>query len=50
MDALRDLFGREIDLVWYGGIQNPYFKSEVDETKILLYDAQSEKVETKHSS
>ena len=44
MDALRELFNREIDLVWYGGIRNPYFKEEVDETKVLIYDEAGEKV------
>lgn len=44
MDALRKLFQREIDLVWYGGITNPYFKEEVEETKVLIYDEAGEKV------
>ena len=44
MDELRALLQREIDLIWYGGIRNPYFKEEVDETKVLIYDKESEKV------
>ena len=43
-DALIELFDRKIDMVWYYGIKNPYFKEEVDETKILIYDQRSEKV------
>ncbi len=37
-DAMKDLLGREIDLVWYAGIRNPYFKEELDETKVLLHE------------
>ena len=36
-DALIALFDRKIDLVWYYGIKNPYFKEEVDGTKVLIY-------------
>lgn len=43
-DALKKLLDREIDLVWYDGIKNPYFKEEVDETKILIYDQEAEKI------
>lgn len=35
--ALEDLFKRDVDLVEYNAIKNPYFKEEVDETKLLLY-------------
>lgn len=35
--ALEDLFGREVDLIEYSAIRNPYFKEEVDETKELIY-------------
>ncbi|MDX2247551.1 MAG: hypothetical protein SF052_12280 [Bacteroidia bacterium] len=34
----------EIDMVWYFGIKNPYFREEVDETKVLIYDPRSERV------
>jgi hypothetical protein len=44
LDQLESLFGRKVDLVWYKGIKNPYFLSEVDKTKILLYDRQGEEV------
>ncbi|MBR3744892.1 MAG: nucleotidyltransferase domain-containing protein [Bacteroidales bacterium] len=35
--ALEDLFRREVDLVEYEAIRNPYFKEEVDETKRVIY-------------
>ena len=44
LDSMRELFKREIDTVWYPGIKNPYFKEEIDETKVLLYDKNREKV------
>ena len=43
-DSLQKLLKRPIDLVWYDGIQNPYFKEEVDETKVLIYDQRIEKI------
>ena len=38
-EELEILFNREIDLIEYRAISNPYFKEEVDETKILLYES-----------
>lgn len=35
--ALKDLLRREVDLIEYSAIRNPYFKEEVDETKELIY-------------
>ncbi len=35
--GLEDLLGRQVDLIEYSAIQNPYFKEEVDETKELIY-------------
>ncbi|MDX5339939.1 MAG: nucleotidyltransferase domain-containing protein [Cyclobacteriaceae bacterium] len=35
--ALEDLLEREVDLIEYSAIRNPYFKEEVDETKELIY-------------
>ena len=35
--ALEDLFGRDVDLVEYCAIKNPFFKEEIDETKQLVY-------------
>lgn len=43
-DALQSLLQRPIDMVWYAGIKNPYFKEEVDENKRLIYDKETEKV------
>ena len=36
-DALRSLFGREVDLVDESAVKNPYFKAELEETKYLIY-------------
>ncbi len=36
-DALRTLFGREVDLVDESAVKNRYFKEELDETKRLIY-------------
>ena len=37
--ALQDLFGREIDLVEYSAIRNPYFLDSVQSNRIVLYAA-----------
>ncbi len=39
LEDLERLFGTGIDLVEYGPIKNPYFKKEVDETRIVIYEA-----------
>lgn len=39
IDALEQLFGREIDLVIESSLKNKYFIEEVNETKQLLYVA-----------
>ncbi|MEM7372437.1 MAG: nucleotidyltransferase domain-containing protein [Bacteroidota bacterium] len=44
LDSLTKLLDRKIDLVWYKGIKNPYFKEEVDNSKVLLYDVKGEKI------
>lgn len=36
--ALEDLFGRKIDLIERAAIQNPYFKEDVEESKLLIYE------------
>ena len=36
-DALRTLFGRDVDLVDESAAKNRYFKEELDETKHLIY-------------
>lgn len=38
--ALEDLFNREVDLIEREAIRNPYFKEEVEETKLLVYGSQ----------
>ena len=35
--ALVDLLHRDVDLIEYNAIRNPYFKEELDETKHLIY-------------
>ncbi len=35
--ALEDLLNRDVDLVEYNAVKNPYFKEELDETKQLIY-------------
>lgn len=35
--ALEDLLKRNVDLVEYEAVRNPYFKEELDETKQLVY-------------
>ena len=39
LEALRELFGRHIDLVTESAINNPYFRESVEESRILLYAA-----------
>jgi len=39
MIDLEDLFGRKVDLVSYPAIRNPYFKKNVDQTRVQLYAA-----------
>lgn len=36
-NALKSLFGREVDLVDESAVKNPYFKEELEETKYLIY-------------
>jgi uncharacterized protein len=42
LEALQELFGRKIDLVEPGAIRNPYFREEVQATRIPLYEATGE--------
>ncbi|MDE7421624.1 MAG: nucleotidyltransferase domain-containing protein [Muribaculaceae bacterium] len=35
--ALKNLFGRDVDLVDEMSVKNPYFKEELEETKYLIY-------------
>ncbi|MBD5178998.1 MAG: nucleotidyltransferase domain-containing protein [Muribaculaceae bacterium] len=36
-NALKKLFGRNVDLVDETAVRNPFFKEELDETKCLIY-------------
>lgn len=37
LDELKSLFSRNIDLVCDDSVQNPYFRKELDDTKLLIY-------------
>lgn len=39
LEALREMFQCNIDLVEIGAIRNPYFQASVDRTRLLLYSA-----------
>ncbi|HEX9844454.1 MAG TPA: nucleotidyltransferase domain-containing protein [bacterium] len=39
LEALQDLFRRSVDLVELGAIRNPYFRSSVERSRVLLYAA-----------
>ena len=39
LEALQELFDRHIDLVMESAIKNPYFRQEVERTRMLLYAA-----------
>lgn len=43
-DNLESLFKRKVDLLTEGSIQNPFLKSNIDQTKKLIYDRKREKV------
>lgn len=43
-DELEELLGHSVELVWYPGIRNPYFKEEVDESSVLIYDEARTKI------
>ena len=38
-ESLKKLLKRQIDLVVEKSVKNPYFKEEIDETKIKIYGA-----------
>lgn len=39
---LEDLLGRKIDIVTERSVVNPYFKAELDKTKVLLFHSLAE--------
>ena len=41
---LEILFSRKVDLVTANSLRNPYFINEVERTKQLIYDRQSQKI------
>jgi predicted nucleotidyltransferase len=43
-EASGIFFGRKIDLLTDQPIENPYLKKQVDDTKILIYDGEGEKI------
>lgn len=42
--GLEDIFTRKIDLVTEESLKNPYLRSEIDKTKKLIYDRQSQEI------
>ncbi|MEZ4827616.1 MAG: nucleotidyltransferase domain-containing protein [Bacteroidia bacterium] len=43
-DGLEALWDRKVDFVHYPDLRNPYFKASVDASKVLIYDAEREKI------
>ncbi|MBI2257534.1 MAG: nucleotidyltransferase domain-containing protein [Flavobacteriia bacterium] len=43
-DVLESFFVKKVDLISERSIQNPYFKENIDKSKILIYDGASKKV------
>ena len=39
MEDLQDLFGKPVDLVEMRAVRNPFFRQEIEEKKVLIYDA-----------
>jgi len=37
--SLRDTFGRKVDLVEIRAVRNPYFKEDIESTKVVIYGA-----------
>jgi len=44
IEALKKLFGRNIDFVHYPSMKNPYFIKDVEATKTLLYAQRPQEV------
>lgn len=40
-DELEQLFARKVDLITNLNFKNPYFKAEIEKTKVLVYDGAS---------
>ena len=43
-DNLELLFNRKVDLLTENSLRNPYFKKEIEQTKKLIYDRQSNQI------
>ena len=43
-NGLESIFGRKVDQVTANSLRNPYFINEVERTKQLIYDRQSQKI------
>jgi uncharacterized protein len=43
-EALEDLLGRKVDLVMVGALRNPYFASEANRSRRLIYAAEDAQV------
>ena len=39
LESLEHLFGRPIDLIEYEPVRNPYFRRELEQTQVVLYEA-----------
>lgn len=43
-DELEFFFKRKVDLLTEDSIKNPYLKKSIDDSKVLIYDGEREKV------
>lgn len=43
-NKLEELFQRKVDLLTNSSIRNPILKKSIDETKILIYDGEEQKI------
>jgi uncharacterized protein len=43
-ENLEEILGRKVDLVTINSLSNPYFIQSVEESKLLIYDRQSQKI------
>mgnify|MGYP005850388681 CR=1 FL=1 len=43
-EALEDLFDRKVDILTDQPIKNPYLRANINRTKRLVYDRESEKI------
>ncbi|MBM3474018.1 MAG: hypothetical protein FJX75_12175 [Armatimonadetes bacterium] len=39
LDALQELFGRQVDLIEQPAIRNPYIRQAIEDTRVSLYEA-----------